>query len=83
VTSHRQTATIPVNRNGSKLVGANPTGLAFSQDGKRLYVTNSGHNEVAVINVATRKVIGDIPTGWYPTQVLAHGRKLSITSAKG
>ena len=83
VTSHRQTATIPVNRNGSKLVGANPTGLAFSQDGKRLYVTNSGHNEVAVINVATRKVIGDIPTGWYPTQVLAHDGKLSITSAKG
>ena len=45
VASHRQTATIPVNRNGSKLVGANPTGLALSRDGKRLYVTNSGHNE--------------------------------------
>jgi YVTN family beta-propeller protein len=37
-----------------------------SSDGSRLYVAESGLNAIAVIDTATFKVLGHIPTAWYP-----------------
>ena len=62
-----------------------PFGLAVSPDEKRVYVAESGINAVAVIDVPTLKVIGHIPTGWFPAKlkVSPDGKKLIIANAKG
>ncbi|MEN8124037.1 MAG: bifunctional YncE family protein/alkaline phosphatase family protein [Bacteroidota bacterium] len=65
--------------------GVIPFGLALSPDKKRLYVAESGINAVAVINVSDFKVLGHIPTGWFPSkvEVSKDGKKLIIVNAKG
>ena len=65
--------------------GIIPFGLALSSDNKRLYVAESGINAVAVINVSDFKVLGHIPTGWFPSkiEVSSDGKKLIIANAKG
>lgn len=65
--------------NHHKLRGANPNALALSPDERTLYVTNGGTNSVAVIKLARNdgdddaddrsRVVGLIPTGWYPNSV--------------
>ncbi|MDR3690406.1 MAG: bifunctional YncE family protein/alkaline phosphatase family protein [Fimbriimonas sp.] len=49
--------------------GIEPTGLALSADKRRLFVCESGLNALAEIDVATNKVVGLIPTAWYPYRV--------------
>jgi len=65
--------------------GVIPFGLALSPDQKRLYVAESGINAIAVINVADLKVMGHIPSGWFPAkiEVSNDGKKLIIANAKG
>ena len=50
-------------------LGMTPSALGFSADGKRMFVTCSDANAVAVVNIAEERsrVEGFIPTGWYPT----------------
>jgi DNA-binding beta-propeller fold protein YncE len=65
--------------------GVIPFGLALSTDQKRLYVAESGINAIGVINVSDQKVLGHIPTGWFPSkvEVSKDGEKLIISNAKG
>ncbi|CAN5488225.1 beta-propeller fold lactonase family protein [soil metagenome] len=65
--------------------GVQPTGIAVSPDKKRLYVTESGLNSIAVIDRARRKVIGLIPTAWYPYRVAPtrDGKMLACICFKG
>ena len=65
--------------------GVIPFGLALSPNQKRLYVAESGINAVAVITIPDFKVLGHIPTGWFPSklQVTNDGKKLVIANAKG
>ena len=65
--------------------GVIPFGLALSPDNKRLYVAESGINALAVIDVETLKVLGHIPTGWFPSKVKVSkdGKRLIIANAKG
>ncbi len=72
--------TINLARPGSRF-GSAPTSCAVS--GKRLYVTLAGTNAVAVFNQTTGRAIALIPTGWYPTKVLASDEQLFVLSAKG
>lgn len=69
----------------SKLRGIIPFGLAVSPDEKRVYVAESGINAIAVIDVSSLKVIGHIPTGWFPAKlkVSPDNKKLIISNAKG
>jgi len=62
--------------------GAIPDGLSVSPDGRRLYVAEAGENAVAVVNLADRRTIGFIPTGWYPADVKAtpDGRAIVVTN---
>ncbi len=54
--------------------GQTPSGMALSNDGKLLFVTESGFNDVAVVDLSTGRVVSRIPAAWYPTDVvfLAH-----------
>jgi YVTN family beta-propeller protein len=71
---------ISVARRGSRF-GGSPTSCTV--DGKRLFVTLGNTNSVAVMNRISRDQIGLIPTGWYPTKVIANQQNLLILSAKG
>ncbi len=65
--------------------GIIPFGLAVSPDEKRLYVAESGINAIAVIDIPTLKVLGHIPTGWFPSKVkmTPDGKHLVVANAKG
>jgi YVTN family beta-propeller protein len=65
--------------------GVIPFGLTVSPDQKRLYVAESGINAVGVIDIPTMKVIGHIPSGWFPSKlkVTPDGKSLVVSNAKG
>ncbi len=67
------------------LKGVIPFGLAISPDQKRLFVAEAGINAVAVIDIETQKVMGHIPTGWFPSKlrVTPDGKQLIVSNAKG
>jgi len=69
----------------SKLRGIIPFGLDVSPDGKKVYVTESGLNAIAVIDVGSLTIIGHIPTGWFPAKVKVtpDSKKLILSNAKG
>ncbi|HEY8912191.1 bifunctional YncE family protein/alkaline phosphatase family protein [Lacisediminihabitans sp.] len=64
-------------------IGSNPTGLALDDTKGTLLVSNSGNNDVAVVDLASKQVAGVVPVGWYPTSVAFAGGKLLVTNAKG
>lgn len=79
-------ATVLLRPDGTHdLAGATPTGLGLSPDEKTLYVTLGDMNAVAVVSLAAGGVSGYIPTGWYPTAVVASPFKklLLVADAKG
>ncbi len=68
----RTTAPAGLLRRATQLPGAAPNSLALSPDERTLYVTNGGMNAIAVISLAPgqpHRVIGLIPTGWYPQSI--------------
>jgi len=69
----------------SSLRGVIPFGLAVSPDEERVYVAESGVNAIGVIDVESLKVMGHIPTGWFPAKikVTPDGKKLIVANAKG
>src|SRR5215831_8654211 len=72
-------------------LSSSPEGLALSPDHKTLYVADSGGNEISVVSLGGSdkadigKVVGRIPTAWYPSSVtVSHdGKTLWVTNAKG
>lgn len=67
-------------------VGMTPSALSLSPDKHHLYVACSDANAVAVIQVTgpASKVLGFVPTGWYPTAVSAlRGGRLLVLNGKG
>jgi YVTN family beta-propeller protein len=75
---------ISVHRPGYPYRGSSPNSLALNADGTVLYTTLAGENAVGVIDVATGRVLGRIPTGWYPSSVTvsADGTRLYVTNTK-
>lgn len=67
-------------------LGMTPTSLALNADQSQLYIVCSDANAVAVADVseARSRVVGFVPTGWYPTAVrsMADGR-LVILNGRG
>ena len=67
-------------------LGMTPSALAMNKDATRLYIACSDGNAVAAVDIATARsrVLGFIPTGWYPTGVvtLPDGH-LAILNGKG
>ena len=66
--------------------GSQPIALAFSSDGKRVYVACGGNNAIAVIDGKNGKwsVAGALPAGFFPTAIAldAHG-DLRVLNLKG
>jgi YVTN family beta-propeller protein len=74
--------------------GATPNALALSGDGTRLFVAESDANAVAIFDLSARfsgitaargddKLVGRIPTEWYPTALAALGDTLMVVNGKG
>lgn len=65
--------------------GVIPFGLTISPDQKKLYVAEAGINAVGVIDIASLKVEGHIPAGWFPSKVKVtpDNKRLIVTNAKG
>ena len=64
--------TLAVDRAADIEVGHHPAHVIIDAHGKLAYVTNSEDNNVLVIDVAQKKVIGEIKTGKFP-----HGLRMS------
>lgn len=78
-------STIPVGR--GPLLSSSPQDLAFSGGEDRLYVALAGDNAIGVIGLDSHggRLLGRIPTGWYPTAVRVdeHRHAVVALSAKG
>jgi DNA-binding beta-propeller fold protein YncE len=84
--SVRVIETINTAMEPSEIAGMTPSALALSADQSKLYTVCSDANAVAVADVSGPKsrVLGFVPTGWYPTaaRVLPDGR-VFVLNGKG
>ncbi|WP_395094331.1 alkaline phosphatase family protein [Armatimonas sp.] len=66
--------------------GQIPTAVALSADEKTAYVACGGANALAHVEVASGKILGYTPTGWYPIALLpttGAGENLVVVNSKG
>jgi sugar lactone lactonase YvrE len=68
---------------GAPPEGSTPNAVELTSDGKRLLVAEADNNAVAVFDVATGKLLGRVPTDWYPTAIAEVGDQLLVLSGKG
>ncbi|HZN45976.1 MAG TPA: cytochrome D1 domain-containing protein, partial [Ramlibacter sp.] len=61
-------------------VGGEPEGVKVSADGKLVYVTSEVTSLVHVVDVASRKIVKNIPVGKKPRRFLLAGSELWVTS---
>ena len=94
VATHSVTRHFDLALSANPYFGQTPSGMAVSPDHKTLFVTESGFNDVAVVDTDSGKVMTRIPTGWYPMGVLfkssstiddnpRHRPQLWVLSAQG
>ena len=79
--------TIGIRLDDKLLFGSMPDALSLSPDEKTLYVANAGNNAVAVVSLAQEKItgskiIGFIPTGWFPSAIMAREGGIFVSNAK-
>jgi YVTN family beta-propeller protein len=81
--------TIWAKASPADLFGASPNALAFSRDGKTLYVANGTQNAVAAIAFSPKKrrssLKGLVPVGWFPGALALNPRHglLYVANIKG
>jgi DNA-binding beta-propeller fold protein YncE len=68
---------------GAPPEGSTPNALAISADRKRLFIAEADNNAVSVFNLADGKLLGRVPTDWYPTAIAEVGSQILILSGKG
>ena len=68
---------------GAPPEGSTPNAVAVTSDGKRLLVAEADNNAIAVFDLDTRKLLGRVPTDWYPTAIVEVGGQLLVLSGKG
>lgn len=61
--------------------GSYPDALAVA--GGKLFVANAGNDDVAVYAVHSGRLLGLIPTGWYPSALTVTHHALYVVAAKG
>ena len=68
---------------GAPPEGSTPNAVELSSDGNRLFVAEADNNAVAIFDLATGKLLGRVPTDWYPTAVVEDKGELLVVSGKG
>ena len=63
--------------------GVTPLGLAFDKKGGFLLVAEAGINAVGVIDPVSRKLLGHVPVGWFPTAIDVRDGHVYVASARG
>lgn len=65
--------------------GLIPFGISLNNDESKLYVALSGLNAVAVVDATNEKVLGYLPTSWFPTklEVSPDDKTLYVVTARG
>ncbi len=63
--------------------GVLPIGLAYHQPTGWLLAAEAGINAVGVIDTITSRVIGHLPSAWFPTRVVVQDDNVYVASAKG
>ncbi len=81
----RRTIKLTASPELSRYRGLIPCGLAIDDTRHRLYICEAGINAVAVYDLKQEKVIGQIPTGWWPSSVriLPGGEQIVVSCQKG
>ncbi len=76
---------ISVSIDDSLPFGNAPNALTISKDGRLLYVANGTENSICVIDLTTKKIVGLIPTAWYPGSVILDKdeKYLFVANTKG
>lgn len=77
---------IQVKQSPADLFGASPNALAISPDGKRLFAANGSQNAIAMVDfdpeeIGDSKLVGLLPTSWYPGAVVFDPIKSSLCVA--
>jgi YVTN family beta-propeller protein len=72
--------TISTRPTDKLLFGSAPNALAIDPAGKNVYVSNGTNNAIAVIEFVpgASRIVGCIPTGWYPAGVALDPRRGAI-----
>jgi YVTN family beta-propeller protein len=82
--SNRIEAEIPIRMEGlEQLRGILPMALAYHEKTGWLLVAEPGINAVGVIDTNTSKVIGHMPAGWLPTNVLVDRDNVYVANFRG
>jgi YVTN family beta-propeller protein len=82
--TNRVEAEIPIRIPGLEgLRGVLPIGMAYHEKQQWLLVAEAGINAVAVIDVAARRVLGHLPTAWFPSRVAIDGDTVYVANSKG
>ena len=68
---------------GKKGYGSGVSPMSCAIKGDTLYVSEATLNAVAIFRLASGRLIGYIPTGWYTTKVLLDNGNLFYLTAKG
>ena len=79
------TAPTEIFANTKRFTGSDPNDVALSKDERTLYVSNGGTNSIAVVRLGSpSKVVGLIPTGWYPNALSlnAEGSRMFVINSK-
>jgi sugar lactone lactonase YvrE len=63
--------------------GVTPLGLAFDKKAGVLLAAEAGINAVGVIDPVSRKLLGHVPVGWFPTAIDVHDGHVYVASARG
>src|SRR5499427_10523829 len=83
VRSRKVTGYLQDSAPGAPPEGSTPNAIAISNDQKQLFIAEADNNALAVFDQASGKLLGRIPTDWYPTAILDTGLQLLIVSGKG
>lgn len=61
--------------------GVLPVGLAYHEG--RLYVAEAGINALGIVDAAAGRVLGHVPSAWFPTRVVIDRGVVHVSCAKG